>query len=178
MLSNALTDTTIKQAIRAVEKSAQPRKLFDGKGLFLLLKRNGSALWRFKYVSARTADGRSKDNSISFGAYPEVPLKRAREKRDAARAQAADGIDPSEERKKQKIAEANSFAEVAEEYIANQEHSPAKRTVDKARWQLREFVRAARAAAPDRVTRQDRDRAQDERTVRPGVPLRRRHRRV
>ncbi len=114
--------------------------MFDGKGLFLLLKPNGSALWRFKYVSARTADGRSKDNSISFGAYPEVPLKRAREKRDAARAQVAEGIDPSEERKKQKIAEANSFDEVAEEYIANQEHSLAKRTVDKARWQLREFV--------------------------------------
>ncbi len=40
----ALTDRTIQNA----KPGERPRKLFDGGGLFLLLKPNGKAGWRLK----------------------------------------------------------------------------------------------------------------------------------
>ncbi len=70
-----LTDVEIRRA-KSTEK---PLKLFDGGGLFLLLKLNGSRLWRMKYRVA----GREK--LLPFGAYPEIALKDAREQRDEAR---------------------------------------------------------------------------------------------
>ncbi|MDB6046743.1 MAG: integrase [Gammaproteobacteria bacterium] len=63
-------------SIRNTKPSDRPIKLFDGDGLFLLVNPNGSRLWRFKY----RIDGREK--LISFGSYPEVTLKLARERRD------------------------------------------------------------------------------------------------
>ena len=71
----ALTELAVKSA-RPKDK---PYKLFDERGLYLLVERSGGRLWRFKYSVA----GREK--LISLGNYPDVPLKRAREKRDEAR---------------------------------------------------------------------------------------------
>ena len=133
-ISKSLTDTTIKHAIRDAKGAAKAKKLVDEKGLFLLVKPGGAALWRFRYVL------RGKENSISLGSYPDTPLKRAREKRDAERRLIADGKDPSDARKAVKLAQKNSFADVAEEYVKQQEEGLAERTTAKARWQLREFV--------------------------------------
>ena len=70
----ALTDLGIRQA--------NPRdgecKLTDGSGLYLLIRANGSKLWRFRYRS------HGKEQKLSFGAYPEVDLKDARLRRDEA----------------------------------------------------------------------------------------------
>lgn len=49
-------------------------KLFDGKGLYLELHKNGSKYWRYKY----RIGGREK--LLSLGVYPEVTLNEAREK--------------------------------------------------------------------------------------------------
>lgn len=61
-------------------KSAKPKdknyKLSDEKGLFLLVNKNGSKYWRLKYYFAK------KEKLLSFGVYPEIFLKEAREKRD------------------------------------------------------------------------------------------------
>ena len=46
----------------------------------------------------------SKEKLLAFGAYPDVRLARAREKRDEARRLLAEGIDPGENRKIQKAA--------------------------------------------------------------------------
>ena len=50
---------------------------------------------------------------LSFGVYPDVGLKEARDRRDEARKLLANGIDPGENRKLQKAAKveraANSF---------------------------------------------------------------------
>ena len=70
-----LTSTTIKNA----KSEAKPRKLFDERGLFLLVKPNGGKLWRFKY----RFDG--KEKLLSLGVYPDVSLKDARDRRDEAR---------------------------------------------------------------------------------------------
>jgi hypothetical protein len=54
-----LTDTEI----RAAKPKQKPYKLFDERGLFVLVKPSGVRLWRFKYVLA----GREK--LISLGDY-------------------------------------------------------------------------------------------------------------
>lgn len=90
-------------------------KLFDGGGLFLELRPNGSKLWRLKY----RFDG--KEKLLALGAYPEVSRAAAREARSAARAQLAQGIDPGLARKAEKrsrVAKAgNTFEAVAREWL-------------------------------------------------------------
>jgi integrase len=104
-----LTDT----AIRNAKPGSKVRKLFDGRGLYLLVTPSGSRGWRLKYRYA----GREK--LISFGTYPEVTLKTARAQRDSARALVAVGRDPSVERTlaKAKARGAGSFEEVAREWF-------------------------------------------------------------
>jgi hypothetical protein len=68
-------------AIRKLKPSDKPRKVFDGGGLYLLVSPTGSIGWRLKYRMA------GKEKLISFGTYPAVSLKEARQKRDEARVQ-------------------------------------------------------------------------------------------
>jgi integrase len=111
-----LTDT----AIRKAKPEAKQRKLYDERGLFLLISPKGGKWWRFKYQF----DG--KEKLLSLGTYPDTSLKDARERRDQARKQVAAGIDPGEHRKARKTAtiakQANSFEVVAREWYAK--HSP------------------------------------------------------
>lgn len=107
----ALNDT----AIRAAKPTEKPYKLADEKGLFLLVNPNGSKWWRLKFRVG------GKEKLLSFGIYPEVGLKDARNKRDEARKLLADGGDPSEQRKAQKAAKteraANSFEVICREWL-------------------------------------------------------------
>ncbi|MET0108594.1 MAG: integrase arm-type DNA-binding domain-containing protein [Candidatus Thiodiazotropha sp.] len=114
----ALTDT----AIRKAKPHDKARKLFDGGGLFLLINPNGSKYWRFKYRF------HGVEKLLALGVYPDVSLKSARDKRDAARQQIADGIDPSEARKAEKAARAsnNSFEAIAREWWAKRAASWSK----------------------------------------------------
>jgi integrase len=122
----ALSDT----AIRNAKPKDKAYKLYDEKGLFLIVNPNGGKWWRFKY---RFDD---KEKTLSLGTYPEVPLagrwndpetkkdwiKGARERRDLARELVDEGIDPSDNRKAEKQAKAggtlNSFETIAREWIA------------------------------------------------------------
>jgi len=54
---------------------------------------------------------------LTLGAYPDVPLKRAREKRDEARRLVADGIDPNAHRRAEETAKASTFEAVALEWF-------------------------------------------------------------
>jgi integrase len=101
-------------AVRNAKPESKPRKLFDERGLFLLMNPNGGKLWRFKY----RFDG--KEKQISLGIYPDVSLKDARERRDDARKLVANGVDPSENRKALKEAKGggNCFEVVAREWYA------------------------------------------------------------
>ena len=100
-------------AIRAAKGGEKPCKLFDTKGLFLLVTPQGSKLWRVKYRFAH------KDQLLSLGAYPEVTLKQARVGRDEVRRQVTAGIDPSAARKALKATQAGegSFEVLAREWI-------------------------------------------------------------
>ena len=105
-------------AIRALKPKDKPIKIFDGGGLFLLVTPKGGKWWRLQYRMG------GKRKLISLGVYPAVGLKDARERRDEARKQLAAGIDPSENRKARKIANAekgaNTFEVIAREFIQKQ----------------------------------------------------------
>lgn len=105
-----LTDTAIRTA-KAAEKT---QKLFDGGGLYLEVTPNGGKWWRLKYRFG------GKEKRISMGVYPDVSLKDARERRDAARKLLACNIDPGEQRKEAKAEKAlravNSFEAVTREW--------------------------------------------------------------
>ena len=97
--------------IRSAKPSTKDIKLFDGSGLFLLVTPTGGKLWRFKYRFG----GREK--LLTFGAYPQNSLAEARQKRDKAREQIAQGIDPGAARKEQEAVDQNTFAKVAAEWM-------------------------------------------------------------
>ena len=110
-----LSDPACKKA----KPADKPYKLADEKGLYLLVNHAGK-YWRLNY---RFND---KRKTQALGVYPDVSLARAREKRDAARKQIADGIDPGELRKATKTQQteraANSFEAIAREWYAK--HAP------------------------------------------------------
>jgi len=133
----ALTDT----AVRLAKAGDIDRKLSDEKGLYLLVTATGSKLWRVKYRIA------GKEKKLALGSYPAVSLKDARAKRDEARRTTEAGNDPAavkrEARLAKQIANANTFAAVAAEYIAKQEaEGKAAVTIAKTRWLLAKLTPA------------------------------------
>jgi integrase len=106
-----LSDTAIKAAKPLPDK---PYKLPDEKGMYLFVHNNGSKYFRLDY----RFNGKRK--TLALGIYPETTLKYAREKRDTARKQIAEGIDPSEYKKAVKSSKAteslNSFEIIAREW--------------------------------------------------------------
>src|SRR5882724_13518185 len=66
-----------ENVIRFSRPVTRKQKLFDEKGLYLLLTPRGSRLWRFKYRFPPRVPG-NKEKCLSLGAYPEVSLERAR----------------------------------------------------------------------------------------------------
>ena len=103
----ALTDTTIKNT----KPGTKPRRLFDGGGLYLELSPSGGRWWRLKYRHG------GKEKRLSLGTYPSTSLKSARDKRDEARRLLAEGTDPAQVRKGEKLqaleSDARSFKAVA-----------------------------------------------------------------
>jgi integrase len=107
----ALTKIEIDKA----EIKDKPYKLFDANGLFLLIKPNGSKLWRFRFSFGGT------EKLLAIGPYPDVSLKEARIKRDDAKALLRDGVDPAAQKQADKRAakraELNSFERAAQEWM-------------------------------------------------------------
>jgi integrase len=110
-------------------------KLSDGGGLYLLVRSNGTKLWRLNYRYL------AKYRTLAFGSWPEVSLADARSRRDEARRLLAAGLDPSHEAKlataREMLSEENSFKLVAEEWVAkNEREGMAEITLSKIRWLL------------------------------------------
>ena len=100
--------------IRRAKPEAKAYTLGDGQGLSLLIEPNGSKSWRFRYRYA------GKPKMISLGVYPTITLADARSRRDDARKLVAEGKNPSEVRKEQKIAlqteSESAFKKIATEW--------------------------------------------------------------
>jgi integrase len=99
-------------AIRGTKPAERPQRLADERGLYLLLNPDGSRWWRLDYRFG------GKRKTLSLGVYPDVSLKVARERRDAARVNVANGIDPSAKRRAEKEAAVDSFEAVGREWFA------------------------------------------------------------
>ncbi|EJS3010537.1 tyrosine-type recombinase/integrase [Salmonella enterica] len=99
--------------IKAARPAGKEYTLQDGNGLYLLIKPNGSKIWRFRY--SRPVDGQRV--LLSFGSLDEVTLADARKRREEYRAMLAKGIDPQARQKQQQEAEYirrnNTFRKVA-----------------------------------------------------------------
>lgn len=93
-------------------------KYADGGGMFFQITEASGRYWRLKY----RITGREK--LLALGVYPEVSLKEARERRDAAKQALGRGEDPNELRKADKAKAAheaaNTLRAVAEEWLAHQ----------------------------------------------------------
>lgn len=103
-----MLDDRFIQGLQAADK---PKKYADGGGLFLFIPASGKKLWRLAYRFDRKA------KLLSFGEYPLVSLRAARQRRDEAKALLKDGIDPAEHRKAARTSTANTtFQAVAMEW--------------------------------------------------------------
>ncbi|AOA57586.1 integrase arm-type DNA-binding domain-containing protein [Acinetobacter larvae] len=126
----SLTDSKIKAFLREI-KSSNPNgldkdiRLSDRDGLNLLIRKNGTVMWRFDYTRPIS----KKRNTMSIGIYPEISLAKAREYKDQFRALVAQGKDPQQEKlgieEKERIKQENTFKVVAELYKSKQKLAPA-----------------------------------------------------
>ncbi len=132
------------EAIKAAKPTLRPVKLFDEKGLFLVVTPTGGRWWRLKY----RYEGREK--LLSLGTYPEVPLARARKRRDEARQLIADGVDPSVVRQAEKHSQADSFKSIAEEWLAQQAKTLEPESVARIRDRLEDWIFGAIGNRPIR----------------------------
>lgn len=126
-----LTDTQV----RALTPKDRSYRKTDDRGLYVEVFPRGSKLWRFKYRY------NGKEKRLALGAYPQVKLGEARRKRDAARLQLDEGLDPSLERKRAKasrrLGASNTFSSIANEFIRKREKEDvSEATAKKARWFL------------------------------------------
>lgn len=105
--------------IRNAKPGAKPYKLFDGDGMFLLIKSSGK-YWRFKYRFA------GKEKLLALGVYPDVNLAEARERRIQARKVLTAGNDPGEVKKEAKrlsvLNSENTFEVIAREWYDVRKH--------------------------------------------------------
>jgi integrase len=110
-----LKDTAIRNA-RPKEKQY---KLYDEKGLYLLVKKAGK-YFRFDYRYA------GKRKTLSLGVYPGVKLAEARERLDNARKLLQNDIDPAQYKKETKAMRkdqaVNSFEAIAREWFTKNKH--------------------------------------------------------
>ena len=125
--------------IETVKPSDKEQRFTDAKtpGLTLAVKsatdrkKDGSKLWRFRYLLNGTA------KMISLGEYPTVSLKEARDRAHEIRKRLDNGIDPSQERKIEKQTAAfKTFKAVAEVWLDDRtenkwEASHAKRNKER-----------------------------------------------
>lgn len=108
----ALTDTFVRQVKHS--GAAVGDKYADGGGMYLLVKATGR-YWRMDY---RYLD---KRRTLALGVYPAISLAKARKRREQARELLADGIDPGQAKRDEKLtrqnAAAQTFAAVARQWL-------------------------------------------------------------
>jgi integrase len=109
MLSNA--------AIKAAVPRAKPYRLYDERGLHLLVMPRGGRWWRIKFRFE------GKAQMLSLGVYPDVSLKDARDRRDEMLRDRANGINPAAKRRAEKQRSADSFEAVAREWFGKHSHT-------------------------------------------------------
>ena len=89
----------------------------------MLVTPSGGRLWRFRYRLGGV------EKLLTLDAYPDVSLKRAREKREDVRKLVADEVDPSAKRQAERSAQADTFEAIATEWLGLHKASWADETI-------------------------------------------------
>lgn len=116
--------------LKAAKSKDKEYKLFDGGGLYLLIRPTGKKYWKYKYRF------HGKEKKLSIGVYPEIGLKQARQIHTQAKELLAQNIDPSlykqREKERQVHIAINTFSALTSEWLEvkkkEQAQSTAKRT--------------------------------------------------
>lgn len=118
-ISKPLTSTEVKNFKPKDKQYKKP----DGKGLWLVVRTTGGKFWRYDFRYG------GKNLSMSFGVYPEVGLKEAREKREDARELLSKNINPISEKKIKKASESLTLQKVIDEWIELRKKSSSESTI-------------------------------------------------
>lgn len=107
----SISETTVRRA----RITGKTYTLGDSDGLALYVSARGTKSWHFRYYWL------GKQKRMSFGPYPEISLKEARQRRDAARTLVANGINPQvhrqQVRQSQRLAQAQVFKAVFDAWL-------------------------------------------------------------
>jgi hypothetical protein len=138
-----LADTFVRQ-VKPSGKAAGD-KYTDGGGMYLLVKTSGK-YWRMDYAHT------GKRKTLALGIYPAVTLAKARQRRERAREQLADGVDPSLAKREEKQARmdeaASTFEVVARAWLAKTANKRAAVTQSRVTTLLEKDVFPFLGAAP------------------------------
>ncbi len=131
MADGMLTEMRCRKSVCPAGK--KKIKLTDGDGLFLLINHSG----KYWYMSYRLAGGR---HEMSFGSYPKVSLREARNKRAIARELIRNGIDPRHA--PESIEQGGrdgvpTFAQAFDDYLTHRGRNLSERTVREIRSRMR-----------------------------------------
>jgi integrase len=109
--------------INSLKPSKSIAKYSDGKGLIILVHPNGSKYWRLNYRY------NYKQKTLALGVYPYVSLAQARERAFQAKCLIADGTDPSEVKKQEKlkIKGTTSFRNIAQDWYEKKQNKWSER---------------------------------------------------
>src|SRR5271168_3763646 len=120
-----LTDTFVQ----SIEKPGKGRVEFADLrcvGLTIRVTANGAKSWSFRFRDPRSG----KVTRATIGKYPDIGIKKAREKGLVLRREVADGVNPVEKKRKDREnADSRTFQALADRYMT--EHARRhKRTAD------------------------------------------------
>lgn len=93
LLSTPLTDV----AVRTAKPREKSYKLANGQRMYLEVMPTGAKYWRIRY----RIDG--KEKRMVLGVYPAVSMLQARKARDAVKDALRAGLDPSQEKRREKM---------------------------------------------------------------------------
>ena len=112
-----LSDLMVRQA----KTTGKTYTLADSDGLSLFVAANGAKAWHFRFTWG------GKRDRMSFGSYPALSLKEARELRDEARKLLAKGVNPHTERKRKRhaivLAGEHTFQAVYDQWLTHRKLS-------------------------------------------------------
>ena len=118
------------KTVQAAKPTDKPYKLSDGGGLYLQVLKSGSKSWRLKYRAGGV------EKRMTFGLYPDVTLKDARNYASDARRLLAGGVDPGQIKKdaaaaiKDAVRPVETFSKVMDELLAAKRNRASEKHCD------------------------------------------------
>ncbi len=126
------------KAISGLKSQEKAYRVSDSGGLYIEVKPDGSKYWRQAYRFA------GKQKTLAHGVYPTIGLKDARKRRDDAKDLLDRNIDPSHQRKVEKLtaklSAANTFDAIGREWHENRKGALSKKTVNRTISALETYV--------------------------------------